>query len=1158
MMEFNDPFTPNKHSNTIISHNGGMPLIYGSNVSMESPDVTSKFHIASSKSVQYNNHMVKKNISNNSWGNNNNDSSNSFISPKKNKNIKSYSDCSSPISSNYNSNSTPSTPISSTPKNITSTPETPITPYMMSSQIIGDENDDNQMESWENRSSPLRSNIISPTKEQWNCAKPQSFNDSPSFNDFNNDSDNDNQYQKNNVMNSSITNGDKNKTSNINNIKTEKNNKSSMPLVYGSNVTMASPDVSSKFYEGTKYVAIPANINNNINNRSFKNSKSKLSFNNSQSLVDNSISNDKLERLKSKSSFNNVKEVFNNNLISNQHCMPLIGGSNVTMESPDVTSKFYEGHRDYNTQTTPIVMQHFPNHSNNNNIETPTSDYNEGQSFSAFSPMMSPANEEHLETWHQLQSFSPCPFNSNSNEKSAKKVMPLIFGSNVSVNSPDVSSKFHDNKLIHDKNSLKNVPNFNISDENCHPIINTTSSQKKYDNKAIRTGGFNDLTSKNAINDARNMCNNIIDVNDENASKSFNLNKLLTNIKEKTNPRIVLSDISNLQKVDQLKELMNDKDVLVGNQIQIPSNYNNKVNILIHQISPTSISDSIYSPDSFYPNHPDYKLNIDKGNKKELKSLSAWSPSHVKENKINNLSHLSSKEYNRADLSSQFQIELDSKIDDVIIPLIPLIPQKPSKPLERNDSRSKLERNPLSNSRKFIQPIDNENKENNTANENNMGNIIIHIPAVPSAPIGTPRAPSSNIPSNVNNSGGGNSTTFKRSPKNYISPIDANKMIVHSSNIDILDIIEKVQKNHEPSPPLSKLTINDEISIENKIIATNSDVNIEEIIDFAQKKIENVIPENNSVNVMKFDNFQEEVVISSNNDDFEICNNNEDFFEITSDNMNMNRNISSPPIKIRELIGFKSPLKSPPKFVQELIVYPEDLINVYSEDLNKPNDNDLLSPQENDVKINNNQSNKKTKPMRRRYKRRVFDPSLLESIPEEIEIEFDIPNWLQLHYISPTIRSKKVLKSKPKKDNVDSNYTIWLRDQISISNFSNSMTLQKYPWLPNLYQCINETNLTGLKDVENIWLTYLNDLSSVELIDDNHNTPLMIASWIGCRRVVKYLLRRGCDINAQNINGNTSLHFASECHHSPVVEYLLKKGANDALKNSMNMNHFGR
>jgi hypothetical protein len=1143
-MEFNDPFTPDKHSsnnNNIISQNGGMPLIYGSNVTLESPDVTSKFH--SSKS-SYNNQMVKKNNSNNLWKDNDiNDSSNNFISPTKNKKSKSYANCTSPISSNYNSNTTPSTPISSTPKNIPSTPETPITPYMMTSQTISDD-DDNEMESWEYRSSPLRTTIISsPAKEQWNCAKPQSF--SPQFNDVDNYEMNN--TQKNSLMNSSITHGNKDKTININSIKTEKI-ESTMPLVNGANVTMASPDVSSKFYEGTKYVAIPANINNNVNNRSFKNSKNIFSFNNSQSLIDNSLSNDKLEKLKSKSSFNNAKEVFNNNLISSQQSMPLIGGSNVTMESPDVTSKFYEGNRDYasNTQTTPIIMEQYPIQHRNDNSDTPTSDYQEGQSFSTFSPLMSPAGESHLETWNQLQSFSPCPFNNHSNENSAKKSMPLIFGSNVSVDSPDVSSKFHDNKLIHHNNSLQNVPNFYISDENSHPIIKNTN-QNNNNNKGIRTGGFNNLTSKNAINDARNICKNSNEFYDENASKSFNLNKLLTNMKEKTIPRIVLSDISNLQNIDQQKESMNDKDMLI-NQIHIPTNNNNKVNIQIHQISPTSISDIIYSPDGNHPNQPDYKSSMDKSNKKELRSLSAWSPSQEKENKINNLTSLSTKEYNRADLSSQFQIELDSKIDDVVIPLIPL---KPSKPLVKNDSRSKLERNPLSNSRKFIQPMDsitNENKENNTSNENNMGNIIIHIPTVPSAPIGTPRAPLSTIPAST---GDGNGRTFRRSPKNYVSPSAGNnKMIVHNNNIDILDIIEKVEQTHKPYPPPSKLTINDEISIENKIKTINDDVNIEEIIDFAQKKIENVIPENNTVNIMKFDNFHEEVVVFSNSDDFEICNNNEDLNKITSDNMNMNRNISSPPTTIRELIGFKSPLKSPPKFVQELIVYPEDV--------NKSCTIDSTSPREEDIKISNNQPSKRTRPTRRRYKRRVFDPSLLESVPEDEEIEFDIPNWLQLHNIGTIAKSKKVFKSKPKKDIVDSNYTIWLRGQISNSAFSNSILLEKYPWLPNLYECINETNLTGLKEVENVWLTYLNDLSSVELIDDNHNTPLMIASWIGCRRVVKYLLRRGCDINAQNINGNTPLHFASECHHSPVVEYLLKKGANDALKNSMDMNHFGR
>ncbi|KAH8076603.1 hypothetical protein JL721_616 [Aureococcus anophagefferens] len=51
------------------------------------------------------------------------------------------------------------------------------------------------------------------------------------------------------------------------------------------------------------------------------------------------------------------------------------------------------------------------------------------------------------------------------------------------------------------------------------------------------------------------------------------------------------------------------------------------------------------------------------------------------------------------------------------------------------------------------------------------------------------------------------------------------------------------------------------------------------------------------------------------------------------------------------------------------------------------------------------------------------------------------------------------------------------------------------------------------------------------------------------KAVVKYLLRRGADINAQNFKGNSSLHFAFGYRYEDLGNYLLSKGANAELTN---------
>lgn len=68
--------------------------------------------------------------------------------------------------------------------------------------------------------------------------------------------------------------------------------------------------------------------------------------------------------------------------------------------------------------------------------------------------------------------------------------------------------------------------------------------------------------------------------------------------------------------------------------------------------------------------------------------------------------------------------------------------------------------------------------------------------------------------------------------------------------------------------------------------------------------------------------------------------------------------------------------------------------------------------------------------------------------------------------------------------------------------------------------------------------------------DQYGNTVLIIACQNGLKRIVKLALRRGCDIDAQNLRGNTALHFCYAYGNGATLgAYLVEKGANPTVRN---------
>ena len=81
----------------------------------------------------------------------------------------------------------------------------------------------------------------------------------------------------------------------------------------------------------------------------------------------------------------------------------------------------------------------------------------------------------------------------------------------------------------------------------------------------------------------------------------------------------------------------------------------------------------------------------------------------------------------------------------------------------------------------------------------------------------------------------------------------------------------------------------------------------------------------------------------------------------------------------------------------------------------------------------------------------------------------------------------------------------------------------------------------------------LDNGADVNFINNNSNTPLIIASQFGDANMVKLLIERGANINYQNSLGNTALHVAAEYGTSDTIEALLNAGADIDLKNNKDL-----
>lgn len=80
----------------------------------------------------------------------------------------------------------------------------------------------------------------------------------------------------------------------------------------------------------------------------------------------------------------------------------------------------------------------------------------------------------------------------------------------------------------------------------------------------------------------------------------------------------------------------------------------------------------------------------------------------------------------------------------------------------------------------------------------------------------------------------------------------------------------------------------------------------------------------------------------------------------------------------------------------------------------------------------------------------------------------------------------------------------------------------------------------GYDDITNL---LINECTDVNMVGFGGNTALMILAKEGNKKMVKRIIRKGADINAQNCLGKTALSNARECKHELVIELLLRNGA---------------
>lgn len=82
----------------------------------------------------------------------------------------------------------------------------------------------------------------------------------------------------------------------------------------------------------------------------------------------------------------------------------------------------------------------------------------------------------------------------------------------------------------------------------------------------------------------------------------------------------------------------------------------------------------------------------------------------------------------------------------------------------------------------------------------------------------------------------------------------------------------------------------------------------------------------------------------------------------------------------------------------------------------------------------------------------------------------------------------------------------------------------------------------GNEDITDLYLECSE--KNVNMIDDNNNSPLIIASMHGYTNIVRKLLDLNADVNVTNYTGNNALHYAANIGFIDIIKLLVEHGIN--------------
>jgi hypothetical protein len=140
----------------------------------------------------------------------------------------------------------------------------------------------------------------------------------------------------------------------------------------------------------------------------------------------------------------------------------------------------------------------------------------------------------------------------------------------------------------------------------------------------------------------------------------------------------------------------------------------------------------------------------------------------------------------------------------------------------------------------------------------------------------------------------------------------------------------------------------------------------------------------------------------------------------------------------------------------------------------------------------------------------------------------------------------------------DDTYGMWMSNQtiaLPTPTINNRLSTPTGSACANIFDAIRANNFDLIKDKleEDVQQTHM--AWSLEQVDNVGNTPLIVAVFSGIGRIIRYLIKAGAKLNAQNRFGNTALHFSNELSFDKVTNYLIKKGADGSIVNKMNLRY---